>query len=58
MQTFGVVQALPYDVLEKKLGRRLSVGDTFETKTGTWKVVSVGESVYKISLVMGKEKVS
>jgi len=33
-------QTVSEEQLEKKAGRRLSVGDTFETPTGTWKVVA------------------
>lgn len=41
MSTGGQSQAVPREVLEKKVGQKLSPGDSFTTKTGVWKVVSV-----------------
>ncbi len=32
-------QTVARNVLEEKVGRKLSLGDTFVTKTGTWKIV-------------------
>ena len=37
----GQTQTVPRTILEKKLERKLSLGDTFTTKTGTWKVANV-----------------
>ncbi len=41
MSISGQEQAVPREVLEKKVGRILSPGDSFTTKTGTWNVVSI-----------------
>ena len=38
----GQTQAVPRAILEEKLGRKLGLGDTFTTKTGTWKVIYLG----------------
>lgn len=37
----GEIQSVPQQALEKKLGRKLSKGDTFITKVGTWKVIDM-----------------
>ncbi len=57
MSTSGQTQTVPRDILEKKVGRKLSLKDTFTTKTGTWKVVdsNVSESGMDILVV---EKIS
>lgn len=41
MSIGGQSQAVPRDILEKKVGRKLSPGDSFSTKTGLWEVTSV-----------------
>ena len=41
MSTSGQTQTVPRDILEKKVGRKLSLKDTFTTKTGTWQVIDV-----------------
>lgn len=41
MSTSGQSQAVPRDILEKKVGRILSPGDSFTTKTGVWKILSI-----------------
>ncbi len=37
----GQIQTVPRTILEEKLGRKLGLGDTFTTKTGTWKVIAM-----------------
>ncbi len=37
----GQTQTVPRDILEQKLGRTITLGDTFTTKTGTWKVIDM-----------------
>ena len=39
MFTNGQTQTVPRDILEAKVGRKLSIRDTFTTKTGTWEVI-------------------
>lgn len=41
MSTSGQTQTVPRDILEQKVGRKLSPKDTFTTKTGTWEVIDV-----------------
>ena len=49
----GQIQTVPRDILEKKVGKKLSLKDTFTTKTGTWQVidVTVGEGGEDILVV-------
>ena len=42
MSTSGQTQTVPRKILEERLGRKLSLGETFTTKAGTWKVIDVG----------------
>jgi len=41
MSASGQTQTVPRNILEEKLGRKISLSDTFTTKTGTWKVIDV-----------------
>lgn len=41
MSASGQTQTVSRTVLEKRVGRKLGLGDTFTTKTGTWKVIDV-----------------
>ena len=41
MSISGQVQAVPRNILEEKVRRKLSLSDTFTTKTGMWKVIGV-----------------
>jgi len=41
MFTSGQTQTVPRDILEQKVGGKLSLKDTFTTKTGTWQVIDV-----------------
>ncbi len=45
------IQTVPQILLERKLGKKLSNGETFETKTGTWKVIEVGINTYTVELI-------
>lgn len=45
------VQTVPQLLIETKLGKKLSNGETFETKTGTWKVISIGTETYTLELI-------
>lgn len=42
------VQTVPQNMLEQKVGHKLSVDETFETKTGRWKVIAIGEKTYTV----------
>lgn len=44
----GQVQTVPQAALEAKLGRKLTLGDTFETPTGKWKVLKIGDGTYTV----------
>jgi hypothetical protein len=37
----GQVQVVPWLILEKKVGKKLTKGEVFTTKTGIWKVLLV-----------------
>ena len=44
----GQSQTVPQAALETKLGRKLSIGDTFQTPTGNWKVLHIGDGTYTV----------
>ena len=48
MSDGGQVQTVPQDMLEKKVGHKLQVGEQFTTPTGYWKVLRIGEDTYTV----------
>lgn len=43
MDSSGLVQTVPAQALEKKVGRRLNKGDEFTTATGRWRVIWIAK---------------
>lgn len=56
MSESGQVQIVSRGTLEEKLDKKLSLGDTFTTKTGTWKIIDtdVDESSSEDLLIVEK----
>jgi len=51
MSDSGQVQTVPQDSLEKKVGRKLQVGERFATQTGYWKVLRIGDRTYTVERI-------
>ena len=48
MSSEGQVQTVPQELLEKKIGRKLCLDETFETVSGYWKVLKIDEKTYTV----------
>jgi len=46
------IQIVPQILLETKLGKKLSLNDSFVTKTGTWKVIRIGVETYTVEKII------
>lgn len=58
MNTDGQVQAVPRAIMEEKLDKKLSLGDTFTTKTGIWKIVDTDVDESNGSDILIVEKIT
>ena len=50
----GQVQTVPQVLLEKKLGKKLQLGEEFTTPVGTWKVIQIardGHDTYTLEQI-------
>jgi len=52
MSNNGQTQTVPQDALEKKVGRKLQLGDEFTTPIGTWRIIKIGDGTYTVEKII------